>query len=85
MGSLRCKRRLPSRDPPKHRTDRHSQPAQISLPQDVPGHDLSCGEYVRAGTAVHLHGSLIVHFYAQISEGDARPQGVSEKWRRIDG
>src|ERR1700730_5782729 len=55
-------RRFPSRDPPEHAADGHSDSGRIAFAEHVAGHDLAGREHVGRGLAVlHQHAGLLVH------------------------
>src|SRR6185437_12659876 len=101
IASTRCAssrvaaRRLPSgadmargllaRDAPERGADRHADPGEIALAEDVAGHDLARGPDVLGEPAVlHAHAGLVVDADAEVGEGDAGAQRPRVVRRRVD-
>src|SRR5579875_2200373 len=72
---------LPSGDAPEHGSNRHSESGEITLAQDIACHDLAGREDVPDA----LYRGPLVHFYAEISEGNAGAQRITEKRWCING
>src|SRR5579883_2543730 len=67
-------------DPPEHAADGHPDARQISLPENVAGHDLAGDE-----DPLHpAHRRPLIHPHSQIREGDPRPQRIREKRWPVD-
>src|SRR5262245_47752036 len=84
MRSVTCRTRsLPSGNPAEHRADSHAEPGQVTLPDNIAGHDFACGEDVGSG-AKPLHFGLLVHLHSEIRERDSRPQRITVERRPVD-
>src|SRR5438105_11221706 len=77
-------RSLPSGDTSEDRTDRHPEPGQVALAENVAGHDFAGRENVGVRSQA-LHLSSLVHFHSEIREGDSRPQWIAKERRPVNG
>src|SRR5580704_3572338 len=60
--------------------DRHAEPGEIALAQNIAGHDLTGCENIRRSPAIaHEDGGAFVHLHAQISKCNPRTQRVREE------
>src|SRR3954465_14280096 len=67
---------------PEYRADRHAHARDISLSEDVAGHDFAgCINIRRRHAVIHDDASVLVHFQAEIRECDSRTQRISPERR----
>src|SRR3989442_3233128 len=84
IGSVTCGTRgLPSGDTPEHRTDRHSEPGQVALTENVARHDLARRENVGVRSQA-LRLSSLIYFHSEIRERDSRPQRIAVERRPVN-
>ena len=77
--------RFTSGDASEDAADGHAETCEIALAKDIPGHQLSRGEYVVAEPLGELNLRPLIYFHAKIRERDARTQRVAVVRRRIEG
>src|ERR1039457_589956 len=82
VGGTGC---LATCDSPENRSDRHAEPRQISLAENMAGHDLASRENVTGAWAIPHHDrGPFVHFHTEISKRDPRAQRISAERRRVE-
>src|SRR5687767_13038216 len=65
--------------------DRHANSGNVSLPQDVPRHDLAGGVDVGSGRAVGHHDARgLIDSEPQVGECDAGPKRIAPEGRGVD-
>src|SRR5947209_7044214 len=74
---------LLSGNPSENRTDGHSEPGEITLAQNIAGHDFTGSENVAVRSKTLNFGSL-VHLHAEIRERNSRAQRIAVKRRLVD-
>src|SRR5437016_2670731 len=69
----------------EHRPYGHADTGNIALAQDIARHHFARREYVVGELApAHQHTRVLIYFQAQVSEGDARSQWISEVRRTVE-
>src|SRR6516164_6533578 len=79
-----CTRGLPSGDAAEDRTDRHAEARQVTLTENVAGHDFTGRENVGARRQ-SLYLASLIHFQPEIRKRDPGSQRVTEERRPVDG
>src|SRR5580704_8713038 len=79
------RRRLSAREPAEHGADRQPESAEVTLRQNISGHDFSRRVHVAKRPAGRIeHPRALVHRHAHVRERDPGAKREAVKWRAID-